>query len=213
LQQELREAFAKLNVTLSLIPRGCTGYVQVLDVLINKLIKAYIEEYEDLWIKENFEVWELGKWSVSDRRVLLTHWVFKAFERVHLEHKDAIIKCFKNVGLSLAVNGSEDYLLKIRDLPNITFGDWQRAPEGTTENPAIIDDDGEDTTKVDNNEEGILYTAREVEEGITIKVEREEDVTTDSEVESEDGFDPAEESESDFDDDVDGDEDMANGNM
>jgi hypothetical protein len=47
---------AKLKVILSLIPRGCTGYIQVLDVLINKLIKAYIEEYEDLWIKENFEV-------------------------------------------------------------------------------------------------------------------------------------------------------------
>jgi hypothetical protein len=37
----------------------------------------------------------------------------KAFERVHLKHKDAIIACFKNVGLSLAVNGSEDHLLKV----------------------------------------------------------------------------------------------------
>jgi hypothetical protein len=48
LQQELRDTFANLKVTLSLIPSGCTGYVQVLDVLINKLIKGYIEEYEDL---------------------------------------------------------------------------------------------------------------------------------------------------------------------
>ena len=56
LQQELRDAFKNLNVTLSLILRGCTGYVQVLDVLINKLIKAYIEEYEDLWVEQNFKL-------------------------------------------------------------------------------------------------------------------------------------------------------------
>jgi hypothetical protein len=54
LQQELCDAFKKLNVTLLIIPGGCTSYVQVLDVLINKLIKAYIEEYEDQWIKEHF---------------------------------------------------------------------------------------------------------------------------------------------------------------
>jgi hypothetical protein len=60
----------------------------------------------------------------------------------------------------------------------MTVGDWQRAPGGTAENPALVndDDDIEDTIKVDNNEEGLLYTAR----GVTIKEEREEDVITDS---------------------------------
>jgi hypothetical protein len=47
LQQELRNAFKKLNITLLIIPGSYTSYVQVLDVLINKLIKAYIEEYKD----------------------------------------------------------------------------------------------------------------------------------------------------------------------
>ena len=76
-------------------------------------------------------------------------------------------------------------------MPDITVGDWQRAPEGTAENPAIVnvDDDIEGTMEVDNNEEGLLYTAREVEEGVTIKEKREEDVITDSGVESEERFD------------------------
>ena len=43
----------------------------------------------------------------------MTHWVTQAFERVHVEHKDAIIAYFKNVGLSLAVDGSEDHMLKV----------------------------------------------------------------------------------------------------
>jgi hypothetical protein len=50
--------------------------------------------------------------------------VAKAFERVYLEHKDAIITCFKNVGLSLLVNSSEDHLLKVWDCPNLTIRDW-----------------------------------------------------------------------------------------
>jgi len=207
LQQQLRDAFTKLHVTLSIIPGGCTGYVQVLDVLINKLIKQYIEEYEDLWVEQNFELWQSGKWSIGDRRVLMTHWVAQAFERVHMEHKEAIIACFKNVGLSLAVDGSEDHLLKVRDCPNLTVGDWQKAPEGTAENPAVIDEDGESTIEVDSNEDGLLYTAKEVAEGITIKQEDENDVTTDSGVESD------EEEESDFDDAIDGDEDMEDENM
>ena len=141
----------------------------------------------------------------------MTHWVAQTFERVHLEHKDAIIACFKSVGLSLAVDSSEDHLLNFRDCPNLTIGDWQRAPEGTAENPAMVDDDGEDTIEVDDNEESLLYTAREVEEGITIKEEDENEVTTDSGVESSDRFDL--DSESNFDDAIDGDEDMDNENM
>jgi hypothetical protein len=54
----------------------------------------------------------------------MTHWVAQAFERVYMEHKDAIIAYFKNVGLSLAMDGSEDHLLKVRDCLNLTIGDW-----------------------------------------------------------------------------------------
>jgi hypothetical protein len=64
---------------------------------------------------------------------------------------------------------------------------------------------------VDDNEEGFLYTAREVEEGITIKEEREEDITTNSGVDSEDRFDP--DSDSNFDDNINGDKDIEDENM
>ena len=63
----------------------------------------------------------------------------------------------------------------------------------------------------DNNEEGHLYTAQEVVEGIIIKGEREEDITTDSGVDSEDRFDP--DSDSNFDDDINGDGDIGDENM
>ena len=111
------------------------------------------------------------------------------------------------------MDGSEDHLLKVRDCPHLNYGDWRQTPDGTAENPAIIDDNIVDTIEVDNNERGLLYTAKEVAEGITINEEDENDVTTDSGVSSDERFDPDEEGESDFDDAIDGDEDMADENM
>ena len=75
----------------------------------------------------------------------------------------------------------------------------------------MIDDDIGDTIEVDDNEEGLLYTAQEVGEGIVVKEEDENDVTTDSGVDSDERFDP--DSESDFDDIIDNNEDLNNKNM
>jgi hypothetical protein len=211
LQQQLRDEFTKLNVTTSIIPAGCTGYIQVLDVTVNKIIKQYIEDFEDQWVDDHFDEWKAGKYSVGDRRILLTKWVGEAWELVHEHHKDAIIKTFQNVGLSLNPDGSQDHLLSIRDLPNITVGDWQRAPESTAENPAVVGDDAEDTIEVDDEEEGLLYTAQEVEQGVTIKAEDENDITTDSGDESDIRFDY--DSQSDYNDDINGDEDIEDEDM
>jgi hypothetical protein len=90
--------------------------------------------------------------------------------------------------LSPPPNGSKDDQLYIRDLPNITVGDWQQAPKGTADNPIVILDDVGDSIEVDV-EDGLLYTTQEVAEGITIKEEKEEDITIDSGDESEAQFD------------------------
>jgi len=141
----------------------------------------------------------------------MTHWVAKAFERVHLEHKDAIIACFKSVGLSLAVDGSEDHLLNVWDCPNLTISDWQQALKGSATALILVDDNTIDMIEVEDNDDGLLYTAQEVAKGITIKEEDENNVTTDSGVSSNERFDT--DSESDFDDDINGDEDIDDENM
>jgi hypothetical protein len=204
LQEELQSQFKKLNITLSIIPGGCTGYVQVLDVSINKIIKQYLEEYEDVYADEHFDEWKAGKYSVGDCRIPLMYWVAKVCERLHIEYKDTIIKTFRSVDLALNPDGSEDSELSIRDLPNITVGDYTKAPKASVENPIVILDDVDNTIEVSNDGDGYLYTAQEVE-GIAVKVENEDDTTTDSSDESDTQFDY--DSESEFDDDIDGDED------
>jgi hypothetical protein len=70
-----------------------------------------------------------------------------------------------------------------------------------------------DTIEVDNNERGLLYTAQEVAEGITIKEEDENDVTIDSEVDLVDSFNPNKDNESNFDNDINRDKDIEDENM
>lgn len=51
----------------------------------------------------------------------------QAWKEAHETHSESIQKSFRQVGLSLAVDGSEDEELKIRDLPALQVGDWKAA--------------------------------------------------------------------------------------
>ena len=53
----------------------------------------------------------------------MTQWVGNAWEELHRVHRDLIIKTFRQTGLSLNPDGSEDLELKIRDLPGIKVRD------------------------------------------------------------------------------------------
>jgi hypothetical protein len=68
-----------------------------------------------------------------------------------------------------------------------------------------------DIIEVEDNDNGLLYTAQEVAEGITIKEEDKNNMTTDLGVSSNERFDT--DSESDFDDDINGDEDINDENI
>ena len=88
----------------------------------------------------------------------------------------------------------------------MTIGDWQRAPKGTAENPAIVLDETDisDSIEVDDS---YLYKDKD----IAIKEENEDDITTDSSDDSDECMDY--DSQSDFDEDADGDEDEEDENI
>jgi hypothetical protein len=65
------EKLKKLNTTVSMVPPGATGYVQVLDGFANKKIKELIREQEEAYYDEHKAEFQAGKFSASDRRVLL----------------------------------------------------------------------------------------------------------------------------------------------
>jgi hypothetical protein len=86
------------------------------------LVAEAAEDHAD----KHAELYEDGKFSVGDWRVLLTKWVAAAWKRLHIEYKQVIINTFRNVGLSLNPDGSEDHEIKIKDLDGITVGDYSQ---------------------------------------------------------------------------------------
>jgi hypothetical protein len=76
--EDLVDEFKKLNTTISIIPRECTSYIQPLNVSVNKIMKDIIQQCEEDHYNAYAEDWDEGKYSLRDRRVLITHWVAKA---------------------------------------------------------------------------------------------------------------------------------------
>ena len=120
----LQDKFKKLNCTTSYIPSGCTGFVQVLDISLNKPLKDLVAQAASDHADKFYERYEAGGFLVGDRRVLLTEWVATAWKRLHKEYKATIINTFRQVGLSLNPDSLEDYKIKIKGLDNIKVGDF-----------------------------------------------------------------------------------------
>jgi hypothetical protein len=48
-------AFQKQKTTVSIIPGGCTGFIQVLDIVLNQLLKRLIKEEADMYYNQNIK--------------------------------------------------------------------------------------------------------------------------------------------------------------
>ncbi|KAH0606088.1 uncharacterized protein H6S33_003749 [Morchella sextelata] len=117
-------AFRHSNTVTSFIPEGYTGLVQPLDTAVNKILKGKISELLDLELDKNRSLWEEGQFTVGDRRILMTWVVAEAWDWLHQERKELIVKSFRQVGISLAIDGSEDSEIKVKGLDNLEIGDW-----------------------------------------------------------------------------------------
>lgn len=58
-------------------------------------------------VQQNLEDYVRGRITASERRILFTKWVGKAWEEISTK-KDMAIHSFKKCGISIAVDGSED---------------------------------------------------------------------------------------------------------
>jgi hypothetical protein len=123
--KEVIASFKALKCTTSFIPGGTTGFIQVCDTVVNKSLKARIEDLADQYIDKNEREWVEGKYTVSQRRVLLTKWVGQAWDDMHTEDSDMIRQAFVQVGLGLPVDGSRDSEIKIKDFPGVEVGNWR----------------------------------------------------------------------------------------
>jgi hypothetical protein len=145
------------GVDVGMVPPGHTGLLQPLDTHINGLFKTLLKEETELYVDVREE--RLGcveKWAISEKRVMSTHTVFNALERLQNEKRDIIAKSFRDTGIYMAPDKSEDHLMRIK---------------GFEDKPIMLGD--------------LEYRDREIEgyEYRPIKVEPEDTFVLDSEVE------------------------------
>ncbi|RYO84901.1 hypothetical protein DL766_009945 [Monosporascus sp. MC13-8B] len=137
---KLMELLRGYRITTALIPPGCTSLLQPLDTAINGPFKQWLAEFASRYIakKEDHHFQQHGRpmvWSVSDRRIMTTHIIQQAWERLH-RREFLVQKAFRECGISIRPDGSEDSLINIKDIANseIDFTGWETAdnsvPEG-----------------------------------------------------------------------------------
>jgi hypothetical protein len=118
-------AFRASKTVTSFIPEGCTSLVQPLDTAVNHIFKDYISDLLDREMERNLTLWKSGRFTIEDRWVLMTWIVGEAWDWLHREKSQLIIKAFRQVGITLPVDGSIDAELKIKGLKDLEIGDWR----------------------------------------------------------------------------------------
>jgi hypothetical protein len=117
------------HIIPALVPLGCTGLLQPLDTAINKPIKELLREQTEVYTNAREDAGDdIEKWSVSQKRVMVTHVVGEAWSQFCTEKKSLIEKSFVDIGLNIASNGSEDSKLSIKgyDHGKPEIGDWSQ---------------------------------------------------------------------------------------
>lgn len=141
---DILKQLRNMRATPALIPGGCTSLVQPLDTSVNRPFKVWLREATEDYVS-NLPEGEIQKWTTSQRRIMTTYTVATAWKKL-CERPEMVQKAFKQCGISISPDGTEDHLIKIKDIPNsaIDFSGWEKAEEISTSETHEIPHSGDD---------------------------------------------------------------------
>jgi len=160
------------SITPGVVPSGLTSLLQPLDTAVNKVFKQHLKKYtEELTFEASDKLSDdLSKWTLSQRRILTTRAVALAWDELNSK---LIIQSFQECGIGLRPDGSEDHLVKIKDLPQVSWDGWDtEVADGIKIEDIIQKYDEEELPDGDGDifEAGESDTLQGLYEGMTIKL-------------------------------------------
>lgn len=154
------------SIVPSMIPAGCTGLVQPLDVSVNKLFKNMLRDileslldiHEATHHQNLSELHRSDISAIAERRILVTQAVGQAWEQFSDTHQELIVTTFRKLGLTPPIDGSYDSEISIKGIDSalLRIGDSGQGGENGREpqkEPVISDSgvrvDQEDSSSVE----------------------------------------------------------------
>jgi hypothetical protein len=124
---DVKQLLKENQVTLAVIPPGCTGLLQPLDVAINKAFKALLRVHLERILEMEADGEVSGRAAVSARRIAVTKAVGDAWDELCDQKPQLVVQSFVHTGIAVNPTGSEDSMISIKDLPAPDFSGWERA--------------------------------------------------------------------------------------
>ena len=120
LQQGFLDLLKSVNCFRWLLPKKSTSETQPVDAGLGRLVNFFVgKEFEDwLELDDNLHLWETGKLSASEKRILVTKFVGAAWDHIFLSGKYNPAAFFEKTGCLLTLDGSEDAKVKIEGCPS-----------------------------------------------------------------------------------------------
>ncbi|KAF8423553.1 hypothetical protein EV426DRAFT_717374 [Tirmania nivea] len=128
ISDEVKVLLKSHDITYSYIPPSYTSLVQLLDVTVNKFIKAILWEIVDEEMDQEPQKWLNNGFSVGDRCICMIKCVAEVWDILHRDHAFNIQSSFCKVGLSLPIDGNCDNELSVKNMPFevLRVGDWRQ---------------------------------------------------------------------------------------
>jgi len=104
-----KKVLKNLGIDIAVVPGGCTKFVQPPDLSWNAPFKSRIRELHNLWMMngDHMEFTTGGNPRPPGMDVYL-EWILDSWNAIS---KEAISKSFKDCGISVSTDGSEDELI------------------------------------------------------------------------------------------------------
>lgn len=126
-------AFCRNNIVRSIIPGNFTATLPPCDLIWIIQVKNHLKRLERAWYRANPAAYYDPAYTESSRRIHITQWLAEATVEQETKFGEKVRKCFQEAGLSLPVDASQDFCLKIEEwtcnqLPIDRFALYPLAP-------------------------------------------------------------------------------------